>query len=264
LIVGSFTGAAGLSPRTGYGKVFVSAWMAWVLIMTSAYTANLASLLVAKSSISPKITSLEQAVQEKATVCTVRGLLGEKLVRQKYANLKVLRTDDSKMLYDKLNAKECAAGIAEHDFWNAASMTHQANPNCNLEGIRAPFKPVRASFAFPTNRAKCHEHLADIVNAHLFDMDYDGFIDGLKSGIEEQMDDLHCPLVKPEPSGVLHLVDLSGAFLLPLMVSMALIMLDMRNRKAGTPLLGPGEEESFPLASEKDDSGTEVVGLQPL
>ena len=60
--VGHVTGAAGFRPKTWAGKILVTSWTWSVLLILSAYTANLASFLVIKAEQSAGFASAKQAV----------------------------------------------------------------------------------------------------------------------------------------------------------------------------------------------------------
>ncbi|CAL1163889.1 unnamed protein product, partial [Cladocopium goreaui] len=84
--VGHVTGAAGFRPKTWAGKILVTSWTWSVLLILSAYAANLASFLVIKAEQSAGFASAKQAV-----------LLGKTFV------LNPIGADGAALVYGQMN-----------------------------------------------------------------------------------------------------------------------------------------------------------------
>ena len=82
-----------------------------MLIITSAYTANLASFLVMRNTKYGEITSIEQAVLKKAPVCLVGSTNMDTYFTTNYPKATLVRKEDTLAMFDAVKSGECYVAL---------------------------------------------------------------------------------------------------------------------------------------------------------
>jgi len=103
------TGMTTMAPKTTAGRIYSFSLGFSLLIVLSAYTANLASVLVASRPLA--VSSIEQVVAEGATVCTWKGGLGSNWfkIKKLYPQVVLHEVRDTKGAFSALKAGKCKA-----------------------------------------------------------------------------------------------------------------------------------------------------------
>lgn len=84
----TFTGHFEFQPNSISSRLLSISWGFWAIIVTSAYTANLASFLVSQSKTVTRISTLEDAIITSTPLCVQRGAVVDSILSDKYPELK--------------------------------------------------------------------------------------------------------------------------------------------------------------------------------
>merc|ERR1719265_1378787 len=107
----SFTGGGTFTPYTGPGKAVSLTWTCTVMLVISAYTANLATLLVVDSEAAPRISGVEDAIAQHVPVCVYKGGAFDGMVQERYEELQVVYPDP--WGYQNLRSGVCGAIVKD-------------------------------------------------------------------------------------------------------------------------------------------------------
>eukprot|EP00977_Amphora_coffeiformis_P001030 scaffold220_cov169-Amphora_coffeaeformis.AAC.10 len=183
LFATAFAGQFEFDPQTGPARLFTFSIAFWALLMTSAYTANLASFLVIRNAPEQQIESIQQAVQLDKTMCVWKASGTEDAVVKafsQYASSGKLKRTSQRGVYEGLKSGECDIAITEVSSWDVFQANEEINGDCSLAWIGRPFQNVPASFAVKSDAGTlCTSLLRDVFNLFLHDMESDGTIEVL-------------------------------------------------------------------------------------
>jgi len=237
-----FTGAGGFQPGTIGGKLLNLAFSFLILLTLSAYTANLASLLVVKSSRSAPVQSLEQAAAEGVPVCNCYVSSEQQL--NKVPGLQQVSTASSLETLEGVMTGKCPVGIGRQFVWEAQRMTKAGNPTCSLTALPVKVDSESSGFVSMEVNDKCTNRAMQFLDAANLKMHEQHFFRHLSLKYYEKASDNSCPnggfrADVLSDSLSLSLSSLSGIFILYAMAAVS-IMLCRRNkcaRKSDSELL---------------------------
>lgn len=98
----TFTGHFQFCPNTNAARLLSFSWTFWALIITSAYTANMASFLVSRNGKEAPVATLEDALKRGTPVCIQRYSVMDEIVSKKYPDLNIVRKDAEQEIFDSL------------------------------------------------------------------------------------------------------------------------------------------------------------------
>lgn len=193
------TGGGGFSPATWPGKILLMSWSWCVVLLLSAYTANLASFLVAKAEKPPDFTSLQQAVRKEKTICTTSS--GWRLAWMKEAFPGYDKIHEEKRNMDMANALfsgKCDAMLMGMDEFNELAFTPQLKRRCELYVVGLPLNKKEAGWMVENDHTKdCTVLLRDVLTYHFVAMEDEGIIESMKDKRLKQMAS-ECPKAEEE------------------------------------------------------------------
>jgi len=185
---GHITGASGFSPKTWPGKILLISWTWCVVLILSAYTANLASFLVVKAENSVGFTNLKTAVTQGKTVSVQQGTPLESWFigyieknRPDYKHMQsvpLLPEDRAMML---LREQSDAAIFPQFEV-DILKQLPSVNPRCEMKTIGDPLLNIQAGWMV-TNDAKeyCTNLVRDALAVWFLRMDLNGTLQSLVS-----------------------------------------------------------------------------------
>ena len=184
LFATAFAGQFEFDPQTAPARLFTFSIAFWALLMTSAYTANLASFLVIRNTPDVRIESLDQAIALQQRLCIWRSSGTDVAVTNTYpayaTSEYVHRSDSTLGLFQDLRDGKCDIAVTEVSTWDVFSTDERVNGDCGLSWIGRPFQSIPASFAVKGDAGTfCTSLLRDVFNLYLHDMQSDGTIDAL-------------------------------------------------------------------------------------
>eukprot|EP00404_Azadinium_spinosum_P030932 CAMPEP_0180575102 /NCGR_PEP_ID=MMETSP1037_2-20121125/10705_1 /TAXON_ID=632150 /ORGANISM="Azadinium spinosum, Strain 3D9" /LENGTH=240 /DNA_ID=CAMNT_0022592727 /DNA_START=53 /DNA_END=772 /DNA_ORIENTATION=- len=218
----SFTGGGGFAPTTPQGKFLVTCWTFAVLLLTSAYTANLASLLVVEGRQVSSIKDMADAVRRSVPICVPQGSAAENIVRKRYptAILQDFGLDD--FIEDGWTNAHCAAMVVNSQKWESIARQSKYNPGCKMGTIGSlPLAPrMDSSFVSLSSLAQarfgeqCTHRMVAVIDAILQQFYED---DLLSQTLEDEvgpLEDQACGADDVDESGSLSISATGGIFLL--------------------------------------------------
>jgi hypothetical protein len=199
----AFTGQFEFDPNTHPARLFTFSIAFWALLMSAAYTANLASFLVVANTPQNPIESLGQAVRAGLPMCVWKSSQTDSSVSAAfpaYAGSGLLvRMDSQQQVFEGVQeigggvGSVCAIAITELSSWETFQYDASVNKPCNLQWIGRAFEFVPASFVMTTDAGDlCTSLLRAVFDLHLHDMEREGFIASLWEGHIEQTATVFC------------------------------------------------------------------------
>ena len=169
------TGTGHLYYRPDYtsNRVFTFSLCFLFLVVSSAYTANLAAFLVNDSAITT-ITSFQDVVNQRLPVCVADRISKFTRLQRDYPTANYVMRKTELEGFQALNEGHCDIVLTASESFNEYKKMTVYNPNCNLEWVgRAVYKSM-ASFAVKDSKELCTSLLLNIIDIHVNEMKTDG------------------------------------------------------------------------------------------
>lgn len=180
----TFTGHFEFWPNTNAARLLSFSWTFWALILSSAYTANMASFLVSRNEYQYPITTFEEALKQDATICVQQYSVTDESIRVNYPDLKVLRKVTEQQLFEALRLPVgpglggCDAAVTNLGTYEVYSGNPAVNDDCSLTTEKRVLLNLPAGFATKVDTGNlCSSLISYTLNLHLTAMKADGFID---------------------------------------------------------------------------------------
>jgi hypothetical protein len=217
----SFTQQSNFQPRTDYARLFAWSLMFWALLVTSAYTANLASFLVVENTPSVNINSIGDAVRLNYPLCVWSTTAEDTIVSGAYPQAKIVRKTEYVDIYNGIRQADCRFAITAVSDWESYEQRSQVNGDCRLNWIGRVFKFVQTGFATKSDSGTlCTSLIRDVLDLHLKEMKEDGFLAREWSEFLNKEADTNCDVQEADRSSEdddsirLSLQDMAGLFIL--------------------------------------------------
>ena len=192
----SFNGDIKFQPSTNYARVFVLTLSFWGLIMSSAYTANLASFLVVQSTPTSTIETLADAVaRDNFPICVLQGSAYEDVLRDTYPQAVVVPVNNTEPqnLYSRVKDGTCAIALTSIWQWDIARRDRTINDECQLEWIGRVFRFAKSGFATRSDSGLlCSNLIRDVLSAHITAMIDDGTVQTITTDYLESIETVNC------------------------------------------------------------------------
>jgi len=163
------------SPKTGAGRLFLSSFAFWSMLIGATYTANLASLLVENALASP-IDSIESAMENDLRICIHEGsasqTIMESLIPKSRIYDKFVGTLTPEIMYQNLMSGACDILLGTRQEYEIFGS--QSKYGCNLVQAGTELHASSASFAIEFDPLNCDSVLAYVLNIHMNSLDVDG------------------------------------------------------------------------------------------
>jgi hypothetical protein len=112
-------------------RLFAFSWAFWVLLITSAYTANLANFFVTKSA-SFQVDTIAHAVQLGMSIC-VRATSGTHTdIREQFPRARLVLSDSQEGGFQRLNDGDCDILATQLSTWMIQQHNKAVDGDCNL------------------------------------------------------------------------------------------------------------------------------------
>jgi len=175
----AFTGDCKYEPQTNVARVFVLTLAFWGLILSSAYTANLASFLVAQNTPINPVETVGDAVALNYPLCVVEGAAPATEIQDSYpqAFLVTVPVNRQRDIFAKVLSGECKLAVTTMYEWDIARVDGKVNPDCKLQWIGRVFKFAKSGFVtLSDSGALCSNLIRDVLSVHVTEMIDDGTI----------------------------------------------------------------------------------------
>jgi len=164
-----------INPVSTAGRVFLSSFAFWAMLIGATYTANLASLLVENALTSP-VKSIESAMNAKLSICIHEGSASQTIMESFYPAFKgypkLVKTGTTQEMYDRLTEGECEILIGTRQEYEI--YRREKKYGCNLVQAGVELHEGAASFAIEFDPLNCDSVLAYVLNIHLHAIAVDG------------------------------------------------------------------------------------------
>jgi hypothetical protein len=167
-------------PQTLGGRVFGVSFAFWAMLITAAYTANLASLLVSKTVPTLRVNDIQEAIDLNMKICVHATSYSETYMKDNYpfsTPLLVLRANQDDM-YDSLLNKECDILLAYKQSFETYKLRDDTNPDCTLAWEGRVVKNLKDGFSSKLDPAvKCTDLVNEVFNYYITEIVDIGFLD---------------------------------------------------------------------------------------
>jgi hypothetical protein len=178
------TGHFEFKPGTHAARILSFSWTFWALIMTSAYTANMASFLVSQNKVQLSVGTIDDASQRAIPVCVQRGAVIDGVLSEKYPQLILVRKDTHQEVFQGLRESWYRGGggcgilainLGTLELYQSQAAT---NYDCTLSSEKRVVLNLPAGFATAVDAGEfCTSLISYVLDLHLKEMRSDGFID---------------------------------------------------------------------------------------
>lgn len=243
-----FTQHFQFQPKTPASRLLATSMALWALLISSAYTANLASFFVDESNIKAEVKSMEEALEYGKPVCVLGTTASAMYVRQAYPTAVFITVEEEKELFLGLTNGLCVASVTTLASFRDYERDKDFNGDCRLQWMGKTIKASKAGFATKADSGKkCTSLVHDVVNLHLLEMEAEGFVDRAWNDHLVRKQDHICSAKnkEDEQSQRRSIHEMGGTFAIHFTVSCTAIALAVatklwkiyeRRRKKGLPL----------------------------
>jgi len=266
-----FTGAGEFNPSTSFGRLFKLSYTFMILLLTSAYTANLASFLIVRNQILYDIQGISEASSRKLTLCVDAGSSNHEYMKSVWPKIPLNPTENTVASLQAVQDGKCVAAVMGRSEWEEVKLQVEANPDCDMGMVDIPFKKWSASWAAKSDSAiLCSNLVTEVMSIHLQEMSVDGVIeDTWLSFLNSEYDSL-CSAEREETeeeSERLGIADMGGLFMVHGLVSFFAVgghiaaFIERRKMIAASPPEEEEEEEEDMAANGRLTLDTFVANL---
>merc|ERR1711862_908303 len=176
------------------GRLLTMSMNFMFLILIAAYTANLASFLVAKNSSKIVINEFDDVLNYGEKICVQRGYSYVERIKSKYPGSDSLMIEFGSQaeMYQALQNGDCLVLLTSMEDWKNRQRDAKYNVNCGMHWVGRRVESVPASFAIRTSAYHCTGLLNDVLDFHLIQMSSDGSLQEIWSNYRDATLDSTC------------------------------------------------------------------------
>ena len=155
-------------------RLFALSWAFWVLIMTSAYTANLASFFVSKNLANMQIVvTVQDAIAFEKNICVWKSSATEGLLKDAFPSAKLVLGDSQLDTFQDLQAGRCDVLATGYTQWGIQRHNEEVDGDCllNWNGI---VQNERQGGMATTADSHCSSVISQVIDIHFNEMNRDG------------------------------------------------------------------------------------------
>jgi len=142
-----FTQHFQFKPKTPEARMFSASLAVWALLISSAYTANLASFFISDNKPQDAIVSIEDVIRAGLPICVFDTTAPAEYVQQNHPKAFLVKFDNEVELYNGVNTGECAVAVTTYASFQEYSLVKSTNAECTLKWVGRIIEPRSASFA---------------------------------------------------------------------------------------------------------------------
>lgn len=140
----------------------------FLFVMCAAYSANLTSVLILQNTSGLQITGIQDANNNRATVCFRKGSAAINLVTSVYPQIQVVTTEsatNNAQVLDYLQEGRCDAGVLAYNDWQIVGYG-LSNVKCNLQLIGPNIRDLTVSLPYKVDYTElCTSTFGDAFSA---------------------------------------------------------------------------------------------------
>lgn len=175
----NFTANYSYEPTTLGGQIFGVSFAFWAMLISAAYTANLASLLVVRATLEPIVNDIQDVIDQQLPICVHATSYSETYLKERYPGIEpYLVLKPVKELYNSLNSGECEIMVAYKQDFEASLRRESDNPRCTLEWQGRQVQPLVDGFATKLDPAVlCTDLVNEVFNYYIKEMTDNGYLE---------------------------------------------------------------------------------------
>ena len=175
----AFTGHLEFRPQTHAARLLVFSLSLSALIVAAAYTANLASFLVALRTLpSSTLESVQDAVAQRAPICLQASVALDQYITNQYPSAILVRKESEADVYRGLLQGECVVAVVPKSSHEIYLKNSEINSDCGLTWQGRVEKFVPSGLANRVDAGNlCTSLAGHVLDLHLLEMDADGFLE---------------------------------------------------------------------------------------
>lgn len=128
----SFVGQNEFQPRTVAARIMAFSMAFWGVLVISAYTANLASFLVASKEEQLNIGSFAEAVKAQYTTCVRVGTITHTYIKQNFPQLILVEKNTASEAFDGMRLGHCKVVATEAATFSIHDRLKSSNKECRM------------------------------------------------------------------------------------------------------------------------------------
>ena len=165
-------------PKTPASRLFSASLSLWALLISSNYTANLASFFVVESVPRIAVQSIEAATELGQSICVGRGFSAHDFLLKEYPNANTMALATETDVLDAIRTGDCALGVLNLYSFQRLQAMQESNPECNLHWVGRTLRYIPSGITVKADvGGRCSSLIHDVLNMHLMEMDAEGFLD---------------------------------------------------------------------------------------
>jgi len=169
-----------VDPRSRAGKIIVLVFSFWAMIMTAAYTANLASHFISSNIIGNQLRNIDDAIALGYKICVWRGTPPETYLRKSYPKANLVLIDKEYGEYESMKNGTCDVAVILDSSWRIAKIKSDIIGDCNqVEEVSMVIYNDSGFGVKNDYKNFCTNLVADVFDWHLLNMKNDGTLDTL-------------------------------------------------------------------------------------
>ena len=189
----TFTGHFDFQPNTHSARILSFSWTFFTLVTVSAYTANLASFLVARRTPDFKIRSIQQAVRYRVPVCIHGSSSQDELITEMYSDVQLVRKRFERDVFEGLKNGDCRVAIAPVNSYEIYVRSSTMNADCSIQSEKRVIEIISAGLATAVDSGTlCTSLIDNVIDLHLSEMIADRFIERLWNAHLQKAGDTAC------------------------------------------------------------------------
>ena len=227
----AFTGHSNLDPISSPNRLLLISLLFWVLIIITAYTANLTVFLVNRNYI-VTVNDFEDVIHHNFPVCLWRGKFllillipctalsylqftgggPETQLQEVYPNVNYVPKESELEIFQAVENGECEIGLISISSFKSHIKRKEYNPNCNIEWVGRQVQTNGASFTVGDSPYLCSSLLRDVLDIYLLDMIKDKSLDKIMES-QQEVSTINCAKKQSGDSEQLSGKDIGGIFI---------------------------------------------------
>lgn len=170
----TFTGNFDFHPVSSAARLWAVSLTFWALILSAAYTANLASFLVVRTTSLVQIKNTNIICSNQLPLCALENSISERFFKSACPSAIIIKKLDVDSIIMSLRSGECSVALTGRSTYDLMER-NALNSDCSLMAIEAVTRKP-SGFAVGADSSKCSYHLFSVLDLYFLEMQIDGFI----------------------------------------------------------------------------------------
>ena len=188
----TFTGNFNFQPNTHAARLLSLSWTFWALIVVAAYTANLASFLVARRTPDYQIKSVGQAVRYSIPICVHGNSNQDELLTETYSDILLVRKPTERQVFEGLINGDCRVAVAPVNAYELY-VRSPINKDCSIKSEKRVIEILSGGLATAIDSGTlCTSLIDNVLDLYMTQMKADNFMDEVWNSHLMKVGDVSC------------------------------------------------------------------------